>query len=180
MFTVMNLSDVWVEANVYEKDIATVRKGQMVEIKVNGYPDKVFSGKVTHVGDVLNSASRTARVRCVVSNPDAVLKPEMFATVNIITAKRGQAVLVKKEAVLDEAGKKIVFIACADCPEDKEAGKSVCGEYDKRDVTLGSTHASKVEVLKGLEPGEEVVVEGQYQIKTALASGKLEAGCTDH
>jgi len=180
LFTVMNLADVWVEANVYEKDVSRVRKGQVAEIRVNSYPDRVFTGKVTHVSDVLDPESRTATIRCAVANPTGLLKPEMFATVSIITAKNGGAVLIPTAAVLDDAGKKIVFTPCAECPEDVKAGTNACGAYDKIEVELGPAHGDKVEALSGLEPGVLVVTEGAYQLQTALGSGKLEAGCTDH
>ena len=180
LFTVMNLSDVWVEANVYEKDLSKIRKGQVAQIKVTTYPDKVFSGKVTYIGDTLDPESRTARIRCAVSNSMGLLKPEMFATIDIVTAKRHGAVLIAKEAILDEAGKKIVFMPCKDCEEDVKQGRSVCGAYDKREVETGPAHGSKVEVLSGINPGEEIVTTGAFQLKTALGSGQLEAGCTDH
>lgn len=177
MFTVMNLSNVWVEASVYEKDLAKIKKGQSVQIRTNSFPDKPFTGKVTYIGDLLDSASRTAKVRCAVSNPNGLLKPEMFATVDIVTASRGSAVLIPKQAVLDDSGKKIVFTTCTECPEDK-VKHSACGEYDRREVVLGPAHGSNVEVISGLKPRDEVVVEGQYQLKTALSSGALEAGCS--
>jgi multidrug efflux pump subunit AcrA (membrane-fusion protein) len=82
--------------------------------------------------------------------------------------------------VLDEAGSKIVFTPCLDCPEDVKAGRSVCGSYDKLIVETGASRGDKIEITKGLDPGTEVVTVGAYQIKTALSSGKLEAGCADH
>jgi cobalt-zinc-cadmium efflux system membrane fusion protein len=179
LFTVMNLSEVWVEASVYEKDLARVHAGQLAEVRVNSYPGQVFSGRVAHVGDVLEAESRTAKVRCAVANSGGLLKPEMFATVSIITAKRSGAVLVPKEAVIDDAGKKVAFVACMDCEEDKRARKSVCGTYDKVEVKLGPTHGDKAEVIGEIEPGQEVVTAGAYQLKTALGSGKLDAGCAD-
>lgn len=179
LFTVMNLSDVWVEADVYEKDLARIRNGQAAEIRVNSYPERVFSGKITYIGDLLDPDSRTAKIRCVVSNSTGLLKPEMFAAISIITSKRAGAVLVAKEAILDEAGKKVAFTPCLDCEEDKKAGRSVCGSYDKREVVLGAAHNGKIEVRSGIQPGEEVVTVGAYQLKTALGSGKLEAGCAD-
>ncbi|MHB1455531.1 MAG: efflux RND transporter periplasmic adaptor subunit [Armatimonadota bacterium] len=180
LFTVMNLSDVWIEANVYEKDLSRIKKGQVAQIKVNTYPDRVFSGKITHISDTLDSESGTARIRCAVSNPMGLLKPAMFATVNIITAKRRGAVLIAKAAILDEAGKKIIFIPCMDCEEDVKAKKSICGAYDKREVKTGSVHGDRIEVLSGINPGEEVVTTGAFQLKTAYGSGTLEAGCSDH
>lgn len=180
LFTVANLSTVWVEADVYEKDLSSVRKGQAVEIRVDAYPDRVFAAKVDTVGDMLTSNSRTAKVRCVIDNSHGLLKGDMFAKVSLITARRGSTVLIPKQAVLDDAGSKIVFTPCMDCPEDEKAGYSVCGSYDKLIVETGSTHGDKIEILKGVEPGTHVVTVGAYQIKTALSSGKLEAGCADH
>jgi multidrug efflux pump subunit AcrA (membrane-fusion protein) len=150
-----------------------------VEVKVDSYSGRSFSGKVTHVGEVLDPVSRTAMVRCAIPNPSGLLKPEMFATITIITGRRSGAVLVPKEAVLDDAGKKIVFVACMDCDEDRQAGRSACGTFDRRTVELGPAHDGLVEVVKGLASGDGVVAEGAYQLKTALGSGTLEAGCVD-
>jgi RND family efflux transporter MFP subunit len=179
LFTVIDLSDVWVEASVFEKDLAGIRAGQPAEIRVNSYPDRVFTGRVSLVSDLLDAPSRTARVRIAVANGSGSLKPEMFASVGVVRDRRRGAVLIPGRAVLDDGGKKIVFVACADCPEDKRAARSVCGGYDKREVEIGTRHGSSLEVAHGIAPGEEVVVEGQHQLRTALGSGKLKAGCAD-
>lgn len=180
LFTVANLSRVWVEADVYEKDLARVRKGQTAEIRVDAYPDRMFVGTVDSISDVLSPESRTAKIRCTVSNTEGLLRGEMFAGVSLLTAKRGRTVLVPKEAVLDDAGGKIVFTPCLECPEDQKAGTNACGAYDKIDVTTGSVRGNKVEITSGIEPGAPIVTVGAFQIKTALGSGKLEAGCADH
>ncbi len=180
LFTVADLSQVWIEADVYEKDLARVRRGQNAEFVVDAYPGRVFSGRVDSVSDILSSESRTAKVRCVVSNPQGLLKGGMFAKVSLLTGTRGTCVLIPKQAVLDESGKKIVFTTCTDCPVDRQEGPSACGEYDKVEVRTGSVRGEQIEVLSGIAPGTEVVTVGAYQIKTAIGSGKLEAGCTDH
>ena len=179
LFTVANLGQVWIESDIYEKDLARVRKGQPVEIRVDTYPDRVFSGRIDAIGDVLSSDTRTARVRCVVSNPQGLLKGEMFARVAVVTAKRGGAVLIPKVALLDDAGKKIVFTPCMECPQDVKAGTNACGAYDKLEVTTGTAHGDTIEVLSGVEPGTKIVTVGAYQLKTALGSGQLSAGCAD-
>ncbi|MHB9022979.1 MAG: efflux RND transporter periplasmic adaptor subunit [Armatimonadota bacterium] len=179
LFIIVNTDRVWVWANVYEKDLAKVRPGQTAEITVASFTGTIFRGVVRHIGASLNAETRTARIRCDVPNPGGALKAGMFATVSLATGKGGQALLIPKQAVLDEAGKKIVFSPCMDCEEDKAAGKSACGSFDKHEVTLGATHGDRVEVLSGLEAGLDVVTTGQYQLKTALGSGKLEAGCAD-
>jgi cobalt-zinc-cadmium efflux system membrane fusion protein len=177
LFAVANQAQVWIEADVYEKDLARVHKGQPAEIRVDAYPGGVFAGRVDSISDILSPESRTAKVRCVVANPESLLKGEMFAKVSLVVGRRGRTTLVPKVAVLDDAGKKIIFTACMDCPEDKQAGKSVCGNFDKAEVTTGSAHGDRVEILSGVEPGAEVVTVGAYQLKTALGSGKLKAGC---
>jgi cobalt-zinc-cadmium efflux system membrane fusion protein len=179
LFTIVNPSRVWVWGNAHEKDLGQISKGQLTQIRVNSYPDRAFSGRVGLIAQGLDPKSRTARVRCVVPNPAGLLKPGMFASVNVQIGGSRSALLVPSVAVLDEAGKKIVFIACMDCEEDVKSGKS-CGAFDKLDVQLGATREGKVEVREGLEPGSLVVVKGQYQLKTALGSGQLKAGCTDH
>ncbi|OPZ86255.1 MAG: Cobalt-zinc-cadmium resistance protein CzcB [bacterium ADurb.Bin429] len=179
LFTIINTNHVWVWANVYEKDLAQVRLGQATEITVASFPGKMFRGVVRHIGTGMNAETRTARIRCDVANPGSALKAGMFATVNIATGKGTQALLIPKTAVLDEAGKKIVFSPCMDCEDDQASGKS-CGSFDKLEVTLGTTHGDKIEVINGLEPGLDVVTTGNYQLKTAFGSGTLEAGCADH
>lgn len=178
LFTIANFSQVWVEADVYEKDLAKVRKGQPVEIRVDAYQDKVFSGKVNFIGDILSAESKTAKVRCAIANPQGLLKGEMFAQVTLVTSTRGKTVLIPKQAILDDAGKKIVFTPCMECPEDLKAGTNACGAYDKFEVETGSVHGDRIEILKGIELGTDVVTVGQYQLKSALGSGQLEAGCS--
>lgn len=180
LFTVANLSQVWVEGDVYEKDLSRVHKGQIVEIRVDAYPDRTFTGRVGSISDILSAESRTAKVRCVVANSQGLLRGEMFARMNLLISKRAQTVLVPKDAVLDDAGAKIVFTPCMECPEDRKAGTNACGAYDKLTVKTGQIRGSKVEIISGVQPGTLIVTTGAYQIKTAMSSGKLEAGCTDH
>jgi cobalt-zinc-cadmium efflux system membrane fusion protein len=180
LFVVADLSQVWVEADVYEKDLAKVREGQVAEIVVDAYPDKMFSGRVDSISDVLGPESRTAKVRCVVANTQGLLRGEMFAGVTLLTSKRGQTVLMSKEAVLDDAGEKIVFTPCMECSEDVKAGTNACGNYDRLMVKTGSMHGNRMELLSGVKPGTLVVTTGAYQIKTAMSSGKLAAGCAGH
>lgn len=179
MFTVANLSQVVVEADIYEKDIAQVRKGQNAEIRVDAYPEKLFTGNVNSISDILNHETRTAKIRCVVPNNQALLRGEMFANILLTTGTGSSCVLVPQKAVLDDSGKKIVFTPCMECDEDKQANTNACGSYDKLEVTTGASRGQLVEVLSGLQAGTTVVATGAYQLKTALGSGQLKAGCTD-
>lgn len=178
LFTIVNPSRVWVWGNAHEKDLAQISLGQLAEIRVNSYPDRLFSGRVRLVSQALDPKSRTARVRCVVPNPGSLLKPGMFASISLSVSGSRQGLLVPSDAVLDEGGKKVVFTACMDCDEDRQSGKS-CGAFDKLEVEIAPARGGQVEVRRGLEAGALVVVKGQYQLKTALGSGQLEAGCAD-
>ena len=179
LFTIESIDPVWVWAAAYEKDLASIPVGVDALTRVRSYGDQVFAGKVTHIARALNEEARTARIRCEVPNPDGVLRPGMFASVDIMIGGEKPAILLPREAVLDEAGRQIVFIECADCPEDEKAGKSVCGSYDKVEVEAGPRHGDEIEIAQGLTGGASVVVTGQYQLKTAMGSGTLEAGCAD-
>lgn len=179
LFTVADLSQVWVEADVYEKDLGRVRLGQTVEIRLDAYPERVLRGKVASIGDLLSSDSRTAKVRCVVANRGGMLRGGMFATVSLLIGKRGASVLIPHRAIVDDSGKKVVFTACMDCGEDKATGRSVCGGYDRHEVTVGPRQGDMIEVVEGLEPGAVVVTTGAHQLKAALGSGALQAGCAD-
>lgn len=178
LLIVADLASVWIEADIHETDIARVREGQPVEVRTEAYPERVATGKVDAIGDLLAPESRTARVRCAVANREGLLKGGMLARVSLMVALRGNTVLIPKHAVLDDSGSKVVFTPCSDCPEDVRAGTNACGSYDKLVVETGAIQGDRVEVLKGLEPGTLVVTKGHYQLKTALGSGKLEAGCS--
>lgn len=177
---IANLSQVWIEADVNEKDLSSVKIGQKAEIKVASSLNRSFEGRVLSIGDILNPDSRSAKVIFRVDNAGGVLKGEMSATVSIHSNKRESVVMIPKQAVLNESGRQIVFSPCADCEEDIKAGKSVCGAYDKIEVATGPAHGESVEILSGLKGGDLVVTVGQYQIMSAQNSGQLKAGCTDH
>jgi cobalt-zinc-cadmium efflux system membrane fusion protein len=179
LFTIVNTDHVWVWANVYEKDLSKIRLGQSAEIIVASFPDRIFKGTVRQIGDNMNAGTRTARIRCDVANPGSVLKSGMFANVNLSTGKNQQVILIPKKAVMDEAGKKIVFSPCTECEEDKIPGKSGCGSFDKIEVTLGTAYKDQIEVISGLKESMDVVTVGQFQLKTALGSGQLKDGCAD-
>jgi cobalt-zinc-cadmium efflux system membrane fusion protein len=158
LFTIMNLSQLWVDAEVYEKDLDKVRPGQRVQISVIAYPDETFSGRVSYIGDTLDEERRTAVVRTVVENPDRKLKPGMFAAVRIITTEKQNAMILPEGAVLQENGKAVVVIEKAD-------------HYRLRQVQLGPTGDGMTEIVAGLDFGDRVVTSGHYQIATQILGG---------
>jgi cobalt-zinc-cadmium efflux system membrane fusion protein len=149
VFKIIDLSSVWIDANVFEKDLERVRLGEMVKVTVPAFPESTFAGRVTLVSSVVDPDTRTVKVRTEVPNGDGRLKPDMFANVEIVTAAHRTAISIPLSAVLDDAGKQVVFVADGN-------------EYKKRDVTLGLKSDDRVEIIEGLNAGDKVVVKGNY------------------
>lgn len=161
LFTILDLSTVWVDAKVFEKDIGRVRTGQRVEITATAYPARVFAGRVTYISDTLNpEAGRTLTVRCEVPNPQGLLRPEMSVRVKIIVGER-RALVVPLSAVREEEGRWIVHVAEGE------------GRFSDRVIEKGVTYRGVVEVLKGLKEGEKVVTEGTFLIKSEEKKGEF-------
>ena len=149
LFKIIDLSSVWIDANVFEKDLGRVRRGQEVRVTVPAFPGVTFMGRVILISSVVNPETRGVQVRTEVANPDGRLRPDMFANVEIITDVRRAAISLPQSAVLDDGGKKIVFVQT-----DKG--------YEKHIVTVGIQSDDRVEILDGLQAGDKVVVKGNY------------------
>ncbi|MEO8339674.1 MAG: efflux RND transporter periplasmic adaptor subunit [Nitrospirota bacterium] len=161
LFTVADLSTVWVLAEVPEKDIGFVQSRSddlgSVEVQVSAYPKEFFHGEISYVGDVLEAATRTMRVRVKVPNPDGRLKPEMYATVRVVSKPDPDAITVPKSSVLEDHGESIVFVRLNE------------QEFGRRVVHIVGQNDKHVHVGDGLTEGEEVVVAGAYMLKSELA-----------
>lgn len=164
LYQVADLSTVWVLADVFEQDIGLVKEGAKARVSINAYPGKEFTGKVTYVYPTLNAATRTAQARVEMANPGQLLKPGMFANVEVAVAARSNAVTVPVSAVIDSGTRQIVLI------QVKE------GRFEPREVKLGARSDADVEVLEGVREGEDVVVAANFLIdaesnlKAALGS----------
>jgi len=156
VFKIIDISRVWVDANVFEKDLPRVRIGQGVKLAVTAFPGSTFSGRIIFINSVVDPDTRTVKVRTEVPNPDGRLKPDMFANVEIITDVKSTAVSVPQSAVLDDGGKKVVFVT---------DGKN----YKQRQVQLGIQSGDRIEIIDGLNAGDRVVVKGNYLL---LQQGK--------
>ena len=155
ILTIMDPTMLWVDAEVYERDIARVHPGQEVELSVPAYPGETFGGRISYVGDVLREDTRTVTVRTEVENRDHRLKPGMFADVQVSLNGTRRALAVPEEAVLDDRQERIVFVAVDD-------------GYLPLAVEVGARHGGYVEVLRGLDEGERVVTVGSFQLKSKL------------
>jgi len=149
VFKIIDASSVWIDANVFEKDLERVRRGQEVKVSVPAFPGATFSGRVILVSSVVDPETRSVKVRTEVPNPDGRLKPDMFANVQIITDLHRTAISIPQAAVLDDDGKSVVFV-------------SEGSGYVKRGVNLGLQGNGRVEIIEGLQAGDKVVVKGNY------------------
>lgn len=161
LFTITDMSTVWVMADVYEKDLAKVARGTDVEIKVDAYPDRVFTGRLTYISDLIDPQTRTAKVRCVVANPDGALKLDMFARITIPTPERKEAVTVPIAAVQQVDGKAVVF------------AQENATRFSRRFITTGVTAGDRIEVLEGLTAGTRIAGAGSFHLKTALLRERI-------
>jgi cobalt-zinc-cadmium efflux system membrane fusion protein len=152
LFTVGELDSVWVLADVFEMDLGRVHKGAPVTIKVVAYPQKTFTGNVDYITGTLDPATRTARVRCSVPNPDRALKPEMYATVGIGVAGRRVPAL-PRVAVLRVSDQTVVFVEAGTTPDGRI-------RFVRRVVAVEEGGGRYVPVVRGVAPGERVVAAG--------------------
>jgi RND family efflux transporter MFP subunit len=177
LYRVVDLSSVWVEAQVYENDLANVRTGAAATVTVQGYPEKTFTGRVTYIYPTVTEQTRTIRVRVALPNPGLLLKPNMLATVTI-QAPQSHALVVPADAVVDTGTQQLVFIADGD------------GRFTPRTVRVGHRGAGNVEIVSGLEDGELVAsgatffVDSESQLRGALQNylppATAEAGSAAH
>jgi len=158
LFKIIDLSSVWIDADVFEKDLERVRLGQLVNVTATAFPGQTFSGRVILINSVVDPETRTVKVRTEVPNPDGRLKPDMFANVEIVTAAHRTAISVPLSAVLDDGGKSVVFVA---------DGSS----YVKREVALGLKSEDRVEIVQGLNAGDKVVTKGNYLLMEQSKGG---------
>jgi Cu(I)/Ag(I) efflux system membrane fusion protein len=152
LFQIADLSSVWLVANVFEQDLAAIRTGQAATVSMSAYPGRKFTGKVTFVYPTVQPETRTARVRIELPNEDGLLKPDLYGTVEIGTGETVAAVSIPESAVLDSGTRRVVLI---------ERGG---GAFEPREIELGARGDGYAEVVKGLEAGERVVVNGNFLI----------------
>jgi Cu(I)/Ag(I) efflux system membrane fusion protein len=164
LFKIADLSTVWLLADVFEQDMALVHVGQTVNITVNAYPGKELKGKIDYIYPTVNSETRTAKVRVVLANPDGILKPDMYASILLISGHDASVLAVPDSAVIDSGTRQVVLVQLTE------------GLYEPREVKLGMRSDGYVEVAEGLSEGESVVVRANFLIdaesnlKAALGS----------
>lgn len=150
-YRIADLSKVWVMGKVYESDLPFIQVGQSAQMTLDYIPGKSFAGAIDYVYPYLQEGTREVQVRLVFANPDNQLKPGMYATITIRSALAEQAVLVPDMAVIDTGRRKVVYVL-------REPGK-----FESRAIQTGArSGGNEYQVLEGLEPGQTVVVSGQF------------------
>ncbi|SPP65979.1 putative Heavy metal efflux system, membrane fusion protein [Nitrospira lenta] len=159
LFVVADLSEVWVRANIPEKDIPFVHAihasgGRQAEVRVNAYPKETFKATITYVGDVLDPATRTMQLRLELPNPEGRLKPEMFATIRLFSESQPDRLAVPEAALQRDQNRTFVFVQRA------------ATEYEIREVQVGESNGAQITILGGLTEGEPVVTQGAFILKS--------------
>jgi membrane fusion protein, heavy metal efflux system len=161
IFTVSDLSTVWVQADVAERDLGAVKVGDAVEVRVSAFPGRLFAGRVTYIPDQIESATGMAKVRCEVPNLDGALRVNMFATVTILSPQEGDTVLVPSGSLQEVNKQSVVFVPTGD------------GQFAWRPVHTGLVANGKTQITSGLAAGTPVVDEGSYWLKAALMQSTI-------
>ncbi|MBH0210419.1 MAG: efflux RND transporter periplasmic adaptor subunit [Nitrospira sp.] len=161
LFVIADLSEVWVLANIPEKDIPFVHSvhasgGTQVDVRINAYPKEVFKGTITYVGDVLDPITRTMQLRIELPNQDGRLKSEMFATIRLFSESQPDRLAVPEAALQRDQGRTFVFV------------QRGANEYEMRDVHIGESNGTLTSILGGLNEGEQVVTHGAFVLKSEL------------
>ena len=153
LLKIADLSTLWLIADVFEQDLGLVRPGQSATIRVNAFPDRTFEGRVSFIYPALDAQTRTARVRVELPNPGALLKPAMYASVEIATpAGAGRVLTVPTSAVIRSGTRELVLVQMAE------------GRFEPRPVKLGVESDQYVQVREGVADGEKVVVSANFLI----------------
>ncbi len=163
IFTVADLSKLWVIIDLYEKDLGRVKPGTTVKVSTTAYAEKTFPGVISYVGEVMDEKTRTVKARVIVENANRLLKPGMFASVfiDVKGAQTQKAILVPDEAVLIDGEERFVFVRTG--PET----------FEKKEITPGRISGKRIEVTQGLVEGDQVVVKGAFTLKSELKKEEL-------
>ncbi|MDY7091540.1 MAG: efflux RND transporter periplasmic adaptor subunit [Acidobacteriota bacterium] len=164
LFTLADLSQVWLWVDLYERDLAHVDLGQPVEVRLDAWGDEVFHGELAYIADQVEAESRTVGARVDLPNPDGRLKPGMFARVSLATGEPQErsVLVVPREAIQRDGEESIVFVS-TNSP----------GRFERRAVQVGDVAEALAEIVSGLEAGDEVVTEGAFLLRSQASADEL-------
>ena len=150
LYQVTDLSSVWVLADVFEQDIGQIRTGSRASVRLAAFPDQTFEGRITYIYPTLKPETRTVQVRVELANPRQLLKPAMFAQVEVQVGSASPRLTVPDSAVIDSGTRRIVLVQRSE------------GRFEPREVRLGERGEDYAEVLDGVKAGDEVVVAANF------------------
>jgi cobalt-zinc-cadmium efflux system membrane fusion protein len=154
--TIADIDPIWIVADLYPRDVQSVRPGQPVDVTVTGYPGKVYHSRVDNISDAVDPTTLTLKVRVILPNPGHRIKPQMYATV-AVTDQRATAIVVPATAVIRDGLSNYVFLLTAP------------GKYARRNVQLGQAHGDSVEILGGLHDNDQIASTGTELLRGAEA-----------
>lgn len=166
IFTVADLSTLWIELDVFERNLSTVEPGQPVRVTTAAYPNRSFPGRIVYVGDILDPETRTVRARVEIENPAGLLKPGMFvrAVVDTPAGEGPEIVVIPRAALQNVEGTPSVWVP-ADHP----------GEFIAQPVEAGAEfEGDQVEIVRGLEAGARFVSSGAFTLTSELSAGEFQ------
>lgn len=152
LYTIADLSNIWVQGEIYEYELPWIRLGQETEMQLSYFPGKKFKGQVTFIDPVLDPKTRTVKVRTEFKNPDWQLKPDMYADLIFKSTVAQKRVVIPDEAVIHAGEKNIVIVM----------NKS--GGFESREVVLGNHANNEVQIIRGVKSGEKVVTSSNFLI----------------
>lgn len=161
-FKVINTTSVWVDGQIYEKDLSKIQQRTDATFTTTTYPGKIFFGRIIYIGQTVDEQSRTITVRGKFSNPGNSLKPHMFGEMNIPVGSHSKALMVPDEAVVSEAGQTYVFVQLNDTT------------FQKKTVIIGIAVDAMIEIKEGLNKGDVVASKSVFYLKSELKKDELE------
>ena len=163
LFTIADLTRLWIELDIFERDLASVSEGQAVEVSTAAWPGRTFPARIVYVGDILDVQTRTVRARVEIDNADGALRPGMFATADVATAGAVPVPAVPRDAVQNVEGSDVVWVPGEDP-----------GAFVAIQVQMGrELPGGMVEIVAGLAPGDSLVVHGAFTLKAEFAKGEF-------
>ena len=160
LLTIADLSTVWVQADVFERDLSRIAAGQKADVTTAAYPDDHFGAEVARIGTVVDAQTRTAKMRFVVANPGLRLKPGMFATAELhVPSASAAALTLPSKAVFVENGRSYAYV---------EADRAT---FVRRELETQSGTGDRVRVSRGLAPGDRVVTDGVLLLRARESDG---------
>jgi RND family efflux transporter MFP subunit len=155
LFTVVDLSSVWIVGALYERDFSRVHVGSAASVTASAYPGRTLQGRVSYIDPQVSAETRTARVRVEVPNPRQELRLGMYADITVAAAANGNAVTVPRIAVQTVNDRQVVYVMNGAQP----------GSFTEREVRLGDASGDYVEVVSGIQPGDQVVGTGSFFLR---------------